>query len=92
MDPVRLAVCLALHMGQLRLNDQLADARRGGFELRHGRDRAVGRDVVPSRRSPQDEALSIRRSTEGWVAGVKLALLAAAESRDGIGDFNGSHS
>ena len=30
-------------------------------------------------------------STEGWVAGVKLALLAAAEPREGIGDFNGAH-
>jgi LuxR family maltose regulon positive regulatory protein len=80
----------ALHMGELRLNDQLMTL--GADDLNFDADAIVQLGEKLCRRLlTNDEASSIRRSTEGWVAGVKLALLAAADSRDGIGDFNGSH-
>ncbi|WP_202624184.1 LuxR C-terminal-related transcriptional regulator [Steroidobacter agaridevorans] len=79
-----------LHMGQLQLNDQLMTL--GSEDLNFDTDAIVQLGAQLCHRSlTEDEAQSIRRSTEGWVAGVKLALLAAAGSRDGIGDFNGSH-
>ena len=80
----------ALHMGQLRLNDQLATlaAEDLNFDVP-----AIVRlaEKLGHRALSNEEASSIRRRTEGWVAGVKLALLCAVDSHDGIGDFSGSH-
>lgn len=93
-DHVRWILCgrgiPTLHMSQLRLNDQLATL--GAAELNFDLDCIVqlGRKLC-QRTLNDEEASSILRRTEGWVAGVKLALLADAEPRDGIGDFNGSH-
>ncbi len=80
----------ALHLSQLQLNDQLTTL--GADDLNFDEDAIVQLGEKLCHRSlTTDETLSIRRSTEGWVAGVKLALLAAGESREGIGDFNGAH-
>lgn len=79
-----------LHMGELRLNEQLMTI--GAEDLNFDACAIVQLGEKLCHRSlTNEEASSIRRSTEGWVAGVKLALLAAVESHDGIGDFNGSH-
>lgn len=80
----------ALHMGQLRLNDQLMTLGSEDLNFDMAAIVQLGEQLC-HRSLTADEAHSIRRSTEGWVAGVKLALLAAADSREGIGDFNGSH-
>jgi LuxR family transcriptional regulator, maltose regulon positive regulatory protein len=93
-DHVRWILCgrgiPTLHMTQLRLNDQLATL--GAAELNFDAESIVqlGQKLCQRTLSEQ-EASCILRRTEGWVAGVKLALLADAEPRDGIGDFNGSH-
>lgn len=93
-DHVRWVLCgrgmPALHRTQLRLNDQLATL--GAAELNFDRDAIVqlGRKLC-QRTLGEQEAESILRRTEGWVAGVKLALLADAEPSEGFGDFNGSH-
>src|SRR5687767_5804900 len=73
-----------LHMSQLRLNDQLATL--GAAELNFDLDCIVrlGHKLC-ERTLGEQEAACILRRTEGWVAGVKLALLADAEPRDGIG-------
>jgi LuxR family maltose regulon positive regulatory protein len=79
-----------LHMSQLRLNDQLATL--GAAELNFDIDSIMQLgEKLCERTLSEQEAACILRRTEGWVAGVKLALLADAEPRDGIGDFNGSH-
>ncbi|WP_293858615.1 LuxR C-terminal-related transcriptional regulator, partial [Steroidobacter sp.] len=80
----------ALHMSQLRLNDQLSTFGPADLNFDTTTIVQLGERLC-HRQLTQDEALSILRSTEGWVAGVKLALLAAVDSREGIGDFNGSH-
>ncbi|MBL8267161.1 AAA family ATPase, partial [Steroidobacter sp.] len=80
----------ALHMSQLRLNDQLSTFGPADLNFDTTAIVQLGERLC-HRQLTQDEALSIQRSTEGWVAGVKLALLAAVDSREGIGDFNGSH-
>ena len=80
----------ALHMSQLRLNDQLS--MLGAGELNFDDASIVQLGLKLCRRTlTSEEALSILRRTEGWVAGVKLALLATAEARDDIAEFNGSH-
>jgi LuxR family maltose regulon positive regulatory protein len=80
----------ALHMSQLRLNDQLMTLAPADLNFDAAAIVQLGEQLC-HRTLTSDEVNGIWRSTEGWVAGVKLALLAAAESRDGIGDFNGSH-
>lgn len=80
----------ALHTGELRLNDQLMTIGSEDLNFDIGEIVQLG-EQLGHRPLTRQAAQSIRRSTEGWVAGVKLALLAAAGSRDGIGDFNGSH-
>lgn len=77
-------------MSRLRLDDQLMTLGAQDLNFDPAAIVQLGERMC-SRTLTDDEALSIQRSTEGWVAGVKLALLAAVESRDGIGDFNGSH-
>jgi LuxR family transcriptional regulator, maltose regulon positive regulatory protein len=80
----------ALHMSQLRLNDQLITL--GGEDLNFDNACIVQLAQKLCRRTlSSDEALNILRRTEGWVAGVKLALLATAEPRDHNLDFTGSH-
>ncbi|MET0532733.1 MAG: LuxR C-terminal-related transcriptional regulator, partial [Steroidobacter sp.] len=93
-DHVRWILCgrgiPTLHMTQLRLNDQLATLT--ALELNFDTDAIVQLGAKLCQRTLSDqEATNILRRTEGWIAGVKLALLADAETRDGIGDFNGSH-
>lgn len=93
-DHVRWILCgrgmPTLHMSQLRLNDQLA--KLSAADLNFDVDCIVQLGQKLSQRTlSEQEASCILRRTEGWVAGVKLALLADAEPRDGIGDFNGSH-
>ncbi|HEY0684560.1 MAG TPA: LuxR C-terminal-related transcriptional regulator [Steroidobacter sp.] len=80
----------SLHMSQLRLNDELMTLGAADLNFDTAAIVQLGEKLC-SRTLTDDEASSIQRSTEGWVAGVKLALLAAVESRDGIGDFDGSH-
>jgi LuxR family transcriptional regulator, maltose regulon positive regulatory protein len=80
----------ALPMSQWRLNDQLA--LLSADDLNFDVDSIVQLGHKLCQRALSDaEARSIVRRTEGWVAGVKLALLADAEPRDGIDTFNGSH-
>lgn len=93
-DPVRWILCgrgmPALHMSQLRLNDQLTTLSAAALNFDADAIVQLGRKLC-QRTLSEHEATCILRRTEGWVAGVKLALLADAEPRDGIGDFNGSH-
>lgn len=80
----------ALHMSQLRLNDQLMTLGADDLNFDTAAILQLGEKLC-CRALTGEEAASIQRSTEGWVAGVKLALLAAVDSRDGLRDFNGSH-
>ncbi len=80
----------ALHMSRLRLEDQLTTL--GAEALNFDAASIMQLSQGLCRRSLTDEqATGILRRTEGWVAGVKLALLAATEAREDIGEFNGSH-
>lgn len=79
-----------LHMSELRLNDQLLTLGADDLNFDTPAILQLGEKLCHRPLTP-DEAVSIQRSTEGWVAGVKLALLAAVESRGAIGEFNGSH-
>jgi LuxR family maltose regulon positive regulatory protein len=80
----------ALHMSQARLNDQLTTVTGEHLNFDLAAVVQLGRTLC-HRSLTDEEALGILRHTEGWVAGVKLALLAAAEPRESIGDFNGAH-
>ncbi len=93
-DQVRWILCgrgmPTLHMSQLRLNDQLATLSAAELNFDLESIVQLGQKLCQHTLSEQ-EAACILRQTEGWVAGVKLALLADAEPRDGTDDFNGSH-
>src|SRR5687767_11963579 len=93
-DHVRWILCgrgmPTLHMSQLRLNDQLATLSAAELDFDIESIVQLGQKLCQRTLSEQ-EAACILRQTEGWVAGVKLALLADAEPRDGTDDFNGSH-
>ena len=80
----------ALHMSQLRLDEQLTTLNGGDLNFDLPSIVLLGHKLC-ERSLASDEALAILRRTEGWVAGVKLALLAALEPSDDVDDFNGSH-
>lgn len=82
-----------LNTGPLRLNDQLATLDAVDLNFCSAQILQLGQGLC-GRPLSVAEAECIQSRTEGWVAGVKLALLSAASPRatDGaLERFNGSH-
>jgi LuxR family maltose regulon positive regulatory protein len=87
-----------LNMSPLRLRDQLATLDAADLNFDSASIEQLGRQLCGRPLTPP-EAECIQSRTEGWVAGVKLALLAVSEgvSRSGVTDdtlhkFAGSHN
>ncbi|HVF16007.1 MAG TPA: LuxR C-terminal-related transcriptional regulator, partial [Steroidobacteraceae bacterium] len=82
-----------VNVGALRVNDELGMIGAGDLSFDSALILALSRKLSNRPLSPAD-ADYIRERTEGWVAGVKLALLAREESRaneDALHAFAGSH-
>jgi LuxR family maltose regulon positive regulatory protein len=83
-----------LNLVPLRLNDQLLTIDAADLNFDGALIMQLGRKLC-RRPLSEPEAESIRTRTEGWVAGVKLALLAAADpgaAGEALQQFTGSHS
>jgi LuxR family transcriptional regulator, maltose regulon positive regulatory protein len=84
-----------ISLGQLRLADQLSIVDAAELNFDDGMIVQLSRKLC-QRALSQDEAAGIKVRTEGWVAGTKLALLAAAAgpaaAAETLQEFAGSHS
>ena len=83
-----------ISLSQLRLADQLSLVDAADLNLDDGTIVQLSRKLC-RRALSQAEAASIKARTEGWVAGTKLALLAAAAGpapAEALQEFAGSHS
>lgn len=76
-----------VNLSQLRLRDQVVMIDGADLNFDTGLIVQLSRKLC-RRPLSHEEAECIRSRTEGWVAGVKLALLAAADS---VQQFTGSH-
>jgi LuxR family maltose regulon positive regulatory protein len=98
-DPVHWIIsgrCLPqISVSQLRLADQLSIIDAEHLNLDDGTIVQLSRKLC-RRALSAEEAAGIKARTEGWVAGTKLALLAAAAGPAGaaetLQEFAGSHS
>lgn len=83
-----------VNIGALRLNDALASISSADLSFDSSSILELNRKL--SRRAlSAKEADCIRERTEGWIAGVKLALLAREEARhagETLQSFGGSHA
>ena len=84
-----------ISLGQLRLADQLLIVDAAELNFDDGMIVQLSRKLC-RRALSQEEAAGIKVRTEGWVAGTKLALLAAAAEpaapAQTLQEFAGSHS
>jgi LuxR family maltose regulon positive regulatory protein len=83
-----------LNVSPLRLSDQLATLDAADLNFDTAAIEQLGRKLCRRPLTPP-EAECIQSRTEGWVAGVKLALLAAADpgvADDTLHKFAGSHN
>jgi LuxR family transcriptional regulator, maltose regulon positive regulatory protein len=84
-----------ISLSQLRLADQLLIIDGADLNFEDAHIVQLSRKMCRRALSPE-EAASIKTRTEGWVAGTKLALLAAAArpaaAADTLQEFAGSHS
>jgi len=83
-----------ISLGQLRLADQLSIVDAADLNFDDGMIVQLSRKLCRRALSPE-EAAGIKVRTEGWVAGTKLALLAAAAGpapAETLQEFAGSHS
>lgn len=83
-----------LNLGPFRLNDQLATLSAADLNADSALILQLGHQLCGHPLSgPQADGILAR--TEGWVAGVKFALLAASEpcgTDEGLSTFSGSHN
>ncbi len=83
-----------ISLSQLRLADQLSIVDAADLNFDDGTIVQLSRKLC-RRALSQEEASAIKARTEGWVAGTKLALLAAAAGPahgETLQEFAGSHS